>query len=263
MTVRGVLRSEWTKLWSLRSTWIMLGLALLLLVGFGVFAAVRYRSQVDAGQSASGPFSGAFSDASAVSLSVFGINLGQLIMGTVGVLVMAAEYSTGMISSTLAAVPRRLPVLWSKAAIYATVSFAVGSAGALAAFLIGRPLLSGTPAALSPSDAGVLRSLLGSGLYLALVGVIGISLGALLRSVAGGITVLVVLLLTVRGLTTLLPASWDQHISPYLPSNAGASMYTLALTHDALSPGGGLAVLLGWTALALVGAAIRLKRSDA
>jgi ABC-type transport system involved in multi-copper enzyme maturation permease subunit len=110
--------------------------------------------------------------------------------------------------------------------------------------------------------SGVFRSLLGAGLYLGLVGVIGTALGALLRSVAGGISVLVAALMLVPGLVSLLPTSWQGHIAPYLPSHAGESIF--ALTHDSttLSPGGGLVVFLGWTALALAGAAYRLLRSD-
>ncbi|MFJ4789946.1 ABC transporter permease [Streptomyces sp. NPDC088794] len=258
VTGRRVLASEWAKLWSLRSTWITLGVGLLFLVAFGVIAASRYKSGID-----SGHLDGDFADATAVSLSLFGTNFAQLALGVLGVLVAAGEYSTGMIRSTLAAVPRRLPVLWSKAAVFGLVALVVGTLGAFLAFLMGGGIVSGTPAAMSLSHAGVLRSLLGAGLYLGLVGVIGVALGALLRSVAGGISVLVAALMLIPGLISLLPSSWRDDISPYLPSNAGEAMF--ALTHDSttLSPGAGLLVFLGWAALALAGAAYRLARSDA
>ncbi|MDX3748478.1 ABC transporter permease [Streptomyces sp. AK08-02] len=258
VTGRRVLASEWAKLWSLRSTWITLGLGLLFLVAFGLIAASRYRSGID-----SGNLDSDFADSSTVSLSLFGTNFAQLALGVLGVLVTAGEYSTGMIRSTLAAVPRRLPVLWSKAAVFGLVALAVGTLGAFVTFLIGSGIVSGTPAAMSLSHAGVLRSLLGAGLYLGLVGVIGVALGALLRSVAGGISVLVATFMLIPGLISLLPSSWRDDISPYLPSNAGESMF--ALTHDstALSPGAGLLVFLCWTAVVLGGAAYRLARSDA
>ena len=257
VTTRGVLRSEWAKLWSLRSTWITLGLGLLFLVAFGLIAATRYRSGY-----ASGTLNRDFASSTGLELSLFGTNFAQLALGVLGVLITAGEYSTGMIRSTLAAVPRRLPVLWSKAALYGVVVLVVGTAGAFVAFRIGSGILSGTPAAMSLSHAGVVRSLFGAGLYLGLVGVIGAALGMLLRSVAGGISVLVATLMLIPGLVTLLPSSWQNDISPYLPGNAGQAMY--ALTHDAttLSPGAGLWVFLGWTALALVGAAYRLVRTD-
>ncbi|MET7287086.1 ABC transporter permease [Streptomyces sp. NPDC005573] len=258
VTGRRVLASEWAKLWSLRSTWITLGLGLLFLVAFGTVAAARYRSGYGSGR-----LQGDFARATGLSLSLFGTSIAQLAFGVLGVLVMAGEYSTGLIRSTLAAVPRRLPVLWSKAAAFGAVVLVLGVVGAFAAFLIGVRILAGTPAATTLTHPGVVRGLFGAGLYLALVGVIGTALGALLRSVAGGISLLVAALMLVPGLAALLPASWQDDFDPYLPSHAGQAMF--ALTHDSatLSPGAGLLVLLGWTALALAGAAYRLVRDDA
>jgi ABC-2 type transport system permease protein len=253
-----VLRSEWTKLWSLRSTWITLGLGLVSLVAFGLISAARYQSSVGSGQ----PGREDFANATALSLSLFGTNFAQLALGVLGVLVTAGEYSTGMIRSTLTGVPRRLPVLWCKSAVYGAVALLVGVTGVFAAFIIGSGIVAATPAAMTLSHAGVVRSLLGAGLYLGVIGVIGVALGALLRSVAGGISVLVAALMLIPGLISLLPTSWQDNINPYLPSNAGQSMF--ALTHDAtsLSPTSGLLVFLGWTVLALAGAAYRLARSD-
>ncbi|MDI3387957.1 ABC transporter permease [Streptomyces sp. B-S-A8] len=254
-----VLRSEWAKFWSLRSTWIALGLALLFMVAFGVIAAMQAKNQL----TTYGQLRGHFAGDTGVGLALFGINFGQLVLGVLGVLVAAGEYSTGLIRSTLAAVPRRLPVLWAKAAVVGPVALVVGAIGAFAAFGIGARIISGTPVALSLSSAGVVRSLLGGGLYLALVAVIGLALGALLRSAAGGIAVLVATLLLVPGLVALLPSSWENDVSPYLPSNAGGSMYAISPASTDLSPTAGLAVLAGWTVLVLAGGAWRLKRSDA
>lgn len=259
VTGRHVLRSEWTKLWSLRSTWITLVLGLVFLVAFGLISAARYKSNIGSGQ----PMDPDFADATALNLSLFGTNFAQLALGVLGVLVTAGEYSTGMIRSTLTGVPRRLPVLWSKSAVFGVVALLVGTVGAFLAFIFGNAIVAGTPAAMSLSDAGVVRSLLGTGLYLGLVGVIGVALGALLRSVAGGISVLVAALMLIPGLVSLLPTSWQGDISPYLPSNAGQAMF--ALTHDAttLAPAAGTLVFVGWTVLVLGGAAYRLARSDA
>ena len=258
VTGRRVLRSEWAKLWSLRSTWITLGLGLLFLIAFGLIAAAHYKSSYSDGHLRPDD-----ANSTALDLSLFGTNFAQLALGVLGVLVTAGEYSTGMIRSTLAAVPRRLPVLWSKALVFGVVALGVSLVGVFVAFPIVSGIVSGTPAALSFSHSGVVRSLLGAGLYLGLVGVIGTALGALLRSVAGGISVLVASLMLVPGLISLLPTSWQDDISPYLPSNAGEAMF--ALTHDSttLSPGAGLLVFLSWTALALAGAAYRLVRTDA
>ncbi|MFF5140083.1 ABC transporter permease [Streptomyces sp. NPDC013157] len=253
-----VLRSEWAKLWTLRSTWITVALGLAFLIAFGVIAAYQYSPGGNA--NGNGPD---LADADGLSLTLFGVTFAQLAFGILGVLVTAGEYSTGMIRSTLAAVPRRLPVLWSKSAVFGLVTFALTTIVAFVTFPIANHLVSGTPAELALSDSGVVRGLLGGGLYLGLIAVIGTALGALLRSVAGGIATLVGILMLVPNLTSLLPNSWQDDVSKYLPSNAGESMYSL--THDAasLSPGAGLVVLLGWTALALAGAAYRLVRTDA
>jgi ABC-type transport system involved in multi-copper enzyme maturation permease subunit len=259
VTGRRVLRSEWAKLWTLRSTWITLGLGLLALLAFGTIAALRYKSMTTGG----GRVDPDFADATSVSLTLFGVRFGQLALGVLGVLFAAGEYSTGMIRSTLAAVPRRLPVLWSKAAVYGVVAFVVGVAGAFGGFLIADAVVSGTPAHLGLSGSGVVRALLGAGVYLGLVGVIGTALGVLLRSVAGGISVLVAALLLVPGLVSLLPSSWQGDVAKYLPSNAGESLFSLHPATGMLSAGAGALVLLGWTALALAGGAYRLLRKDA
>ncbi|MBY8880275.1 ABC transporter permease [Actinacidiphila acidipaludis] len=260
VTAARVLRSEWAKFWSLRSSWITLTLALVFVLFFGLIRAWRYKVNITGGHPMHGP---EMMSANAVSLSLFGLNFGQLAVGVLGVLVAAGEYSTGMIRSTLAAVPRRLPVLWSKAVVFGAVALGVGVVGAFVAFGFGSHIVSGTRAAVTFSGAGVLRSLVMAGVYLALIGVCGVALGALLRSVAGGIAVLFGTLLLVPGLTELLPTSWQNNVSQYLPSHAGDSMYALHQDAHTLSPGMGLLVLALWTALALAGAAYRLKRADA
>jgi ABC-2 type transport system permease protein len=262
VTGRRVLRSEWAKFWSLRSSWITLGVALLLLIAFGAIASAVYNPDAVAtgGPQGPGPGSG---DGDAVSLALTGLSFASLAVGVLGVLMSAGEYTTGMIRSTLAAVPRRLPVLWSKSAVFGVIALAVMTIGALAAFQLGTLGLSGEAIALSLGDDGVLRSLLGAGLYLGLVGVFGVALGALIRSTAGGIAALVAVLLILPGLASLLPDSWYDTISPYFPSNAGSAVYALQQSSDSLSPGAGIVVFAGWVALTLVAAAIRLARTDA
>jgi ABC-2 type transport system permease protein len=195
-------------------------------------------------------------------MSVFGVVFAQLALGVLGVLVTAGEYSTGMIRSTLAAVPKRLPVLWSKAGLYGLISLGVGTVAVGATFLINSGILSGTHAAQSLGTEGVLRSLLGAGVYLGLVGVIGAALGSVLRSVAGGIAVLVGGFLLLPTMIMLLPSSIQDAIGPYLPSSAGEAMYSLHQGTSTLSPAAGFGVLLAWTAAALGTAAYRLKRKD-
>ncbi|MEU0422077.1 ABC transporter permease [Streptomyces canus] len=256
-----VLRSEWAKFWSLRSSWITLGVAVFLLVLFGTIASYTYSPDATATGGPGGPGSGG--DSTAVSLALTGVTFASLAIGVLGVLLSAGEYSTGMIRSTLTAVPRRLPVLWSKAAVIGPVALVLTTVGALAAFLLGTPGLNGEKIALSLGGDGVLRSLAGAGVYLDLVAVFGVALGVLIRSSAGAIAALVGILLILPGLATLLPDSLYDGINPYFPGNAGSAVYALHQSSDALSPGAGLAVFAGWVALTLAGAAFRLVKSDA
>ncbi|WP_200304755.1 ABC transporter permease [Streptomyces adelaidensis] len=256
-----VLRSEWAKFWSLRSSWITLGVAVFLLVLFGAIASFTYSADATAG---GGPAPGGGSgDSDAVSLALTGVTFASLAVGVLGVLLAAGEYGTGMIRSTLAAVPRRLPVLWSKAAVIGPIVLVLTVIGALAAFQLGTPGLDGEKIALSLGDDGVLRSLAGAGVYLSLVAVFGVALGMLIRSSAGAIAVLVGTLLILPGLASLLPDSLYDTMNPYFPSNAGSAVYALNQSSDALSPGAGIAVFAGWVALTLAGAAYRLRKSDA
>ncbi|MFB6680198.1 ABC transporter permease [Streptomyces sp. NPDC056390] len=257
-----VLRSEWAKFWSLRSSLITLGVAVFLLILFGTIASYTYSPDTVAtsGPPAPGSSSG---QSNAVSLALTGVSFAQLAIGVLGVLLSAGEYSTGMIRSTLAAVPRRLPVLWSKAAVLGPVALILTTVGALAAFQLGTPGLDGEKISVSLGDDGVLRSLAGAGVYLGLVAVFGVALGVLLRNSAGAIAALVGVLLILPGLASLLPDSLYDNISPYFPSNAGSAVYALHQSSDSLSPGAGLAVFAGWVALALAGAGYRLVKNDA
>lgn len=259
VTGRRVLRSEWAKLWSLRSTWITLAIGLVALAGIATIAAVRYSQMAKSGQLAGSDLA----HETAVSLALFGVGFAQLALGVLGVMYSAGEYSSGSIRSTLTAVPRRLPVLGSKVAVVGAVALVVAAVGAFAGFLVGNPVLAGTPAHLSLTSPEVVRSLTGAALYLGLVAVIGVALGFLLRSVAGGVATLVAVLLLLPGLLALLPASWSTNIGPYLPSNAGSAIYALHQTPGFLSPGNGTLVLLAWTIVAVAGAAWRLASKDA
>ncbi|MFI5935908.1 ABC transporter permease [Actinoplanes sp. NPDC051494] len=259
LTYRGVLAGEWTKFWSLRSSWITLGVSLVLLAAFGVIAALTYSPGGQAGPGPGGPGAGA---TDAVGLALTGSTFASLAIGVLGVLVAAGEYSTGLIRATIAAVPARLPVLTAKSLLFGVTASVVTAAGAVLAFLFAAPLISGEPIALGIGADGVLRSLLGAGLYLGLVGVFGVALGMLVRSSAGGIATLVGVLLILPGLTSLLPDSWSDTIGPYLPGTAGGAVMSLQTSDGSLGPWTGLAVFAGWVALTLAAAAYRLVKTD-
>jgi ABC-2 type transport system permease protein len=255
-----VVRSEWIKFWSLRSTTITLIAAVVVFVGIGLLAASISTGGGEIGGPGDGPGGGG--PVSAVDISLAGVTFGQLVLGTLGVLFMATEYTTGMIRSSLAAVPTRLPVLWAKAAVFAVVAFALTLVSAFVAFLGGQAIIGDGGASLG--DPGVLRAIVGSAVYLTGAGLLGLALGALLRSTAAAISTFFGVMFLLQGITALLlPDSWQSTIGPYLPSAAGAAVSAVSQSPDALNPGAGLAVFLGYIVLVGAAAAWRLTKHDA
>ena len=250
-----VLRSEWIKMRSLRSTTLTLVAAGATLGGAGwIIGGVTnaYWSTLRPEE---------LLTFSAIDRTLVGYNLAQLAVGVLGVLLVTGEYATGMIRATFGAVPRRLPVLWAKAALYAGVTFVLMLVAALVAFLGGQWFLGVHGTTLSAH--GALQGIVGVAGYLTLVGVFAVALGFILRSTAGGVATLFGLLMVLPGLGLLLPSSWQHHLLPYLPSNAGASMISTHATAGSLSASSGLLVLLAWVAAALVGAALLVTQRDA
>jgi ABC-2 type transport system permease protein len=251
-----VIQSEWTKFRSLRSTNITLLIVVVLTVGLGALISGVVASQ----WSKASPRELAGFDPVVISLS--GVGIAQLAVGVLGVLLLSGEYATGMIRASLTAVPKRLPVLWAKLAVFAGVVGGVCVASAFGAFFLGQSLLSSRDIQASITSPNALRMVLGAGAYLLLVGIIGMALGGLLRNTAAAISTLVALLFVIPPVLMLLPQSWTDHIGPYLPSNAGSAFWGQTQgTH--LSPLTGFAVLCLWAVVAVAAAAIRLKRRDA
>lgn len=256
-----VTRSEWFKFASLRSSWITIAVALAVIIGFGALAAAVASGDVQPAHGG-GPGQGALGT-DPTSLSLSGARLAQIILGILGVLAITGEYSSGMIRASLAAVPRRLPVLWGKAVVIGVVSLLVSVPAAFAAFFVGQRIF-GDGANASLSDPGVTQSVVGTGVYLAAIAVLGLAIGALLRHAAGAIGTLFGLFLLAPGLLPLLlPNSWSDNIVPYLPSNAGAAFTSVHPAAGLLSAGAGAAVLAGWIVVLLGAAAVLLKRRDA
>lgn len=252
-----VLRSEWVKLSSLRSTRITLAVSFVLMAGVGVLTAAI----TSANWSNMGMGQRATLDPATTVLS--GSQFAQLAVGILGVLAISNEYSSGMIRATLTAVPTRLPVLWAKAALFAAVTFVTMTVSALVGFLAGGSVLAGKHLDLSLSDPAMLRAVIGAGLYLAVIGLLGVALGFLLRSTAGAISSLVGILMLLPLLGTLAGDWFKDHIAPYLPNNAGAAIMTTHHAANTLHPWTGFLVMCLWAAAALTAAAYGLARRDA
>jgi ABC-type transport system involved in multi-copper enzyme maturation permease subunit len=256
-----VLRSEWIKTRSLRSTWLTAGAVLLVIVAFGVLSAMA------AGGDITGPGGGGARLATRggpLTTVLAGANVAVLVVAVFGSVVGAREFSSGMIRTTFAAVPRRLPVLWGKLLTFVAVVLPVVLVGLLAAFFAGMAVLGNAGAdTLSWSDDGVARALFGHAYYIVGLGLIGLALGVLLRGTAAAIGTTIGAVLFLPALATaLLPSDWSA-VLKYLPSNAGSAFTTLNPTGDVLTPGPGFAVFTGWLVLAIVGATIAVQRRDA
>ena len=256
VTQARVVRSEWTKLRSQPSTFWSLLAALALIVGFGALYCVLRVTRPPSGPEAVAAF-----DPTAVSLT--GVQLAQLAVGVLGVLLVAGEYATGTIRVSLAAVPRRLPVLWGKAIVLALATLVLCLPATLAAFLVGQSILSAERLDISLRHPGVARAVLGSTLFLSAVGLLGLGLGALLRSTAGAVAGLFGLLFGPQLLAGLLPADWSDKLYPYLPVPAGAAVANVQPDPAALAPWTGFGLFCLYTGVVLALAAWQLRRRDA
>lgn len=256
LTQRHVALSEWTKLRSVRSTRWALAATLLFIIGIGIIACATFESRWPH----LSPHDRANFDP--LSTSLGGVNLAQLSLGVLGVLVITAEYSTGMIRSTFSAVPKRLPALWGKVLIFGAVAFVVSLPAIFIAFFAGQAILSGQHINVGISHPGVLRALVGAALFLTVMGLFGLGLGAIVRSTAGGIALLAAIVFVMPPILNLLPTSISNSIDRYLPSDAGRAVWTINPGAHTLAPWTGLAVFAGYAAVSIAIAAALLNRRD-
>ncbi len=258
--VTGALRSEWTKLRSVRSTaWTILTLAVITLgiaaiAGSSVTSSWHKMSTVD--RLTFDP----------TQLSLRGMLFGQLVIGVLGVLVMSAEYSTGSMRSTLMAVPSRTKVLLTKAAVMGALGLVVSEVLSFAAFFIGQSLLVSPAPHATLSQPGVLRAVVGGGLVLAVLGLFALGLATIIRHSAAAITAYVGVLLVLPIVVQSLPSSISQPVVKYLPFHISDTM--TSVTHvlasgPSFSPWTGFALLCGYAFVALAVGAWLLIRRDA
>jgi len=259
-----VLHSEWIKLWTLRSTFWTIGLtvAVLVLLAWAMAASATFVPG-DAGETPA--------NASMVYLVLApGQIFGSLVLVVLAALSITGEYGTGQVRSTFAAVPRRLPVLWAKGTVVAIVAFATAAVGTALSLLLAGAI---TPE-MQPdwSDPETLRVVVGTPLYIATVALLGFALGALLRNTAATIATVIGFVLVVESVLNLIAWKPLEYVRPFLPSSAGARVATpeemlevsgqMSQQAVVLSPWAGYAVLVGWVAVLLVAAAVRLRSRD-
>jgi len=259
VTFGGALRSEFTKIRSVRSTYWALLVMIVLTAGLGAVASYTTT------RSHQGPF---FDPA---SWSLGGLVLSQLVIGALGALVITSEYSTGMIRTSLTALPQRGLLVAAKVAVFAAVAFVTGLISSFASFVIGQAIMSSHHTNTTLSHPGVLRAVIGGALFLTVCGLLALGIGLLIRHTAGALTAVAGLLL----LGNLLPHSWQDHVNKWLPTVAGAQIWTAvhpphSNSASPLGTGGlmfapwtGFAVFCGYAAIALAAGLILFRERDA
>lgn len=263
--------SEWLKFWTLPSSFWIIAVTLVVMVGMSALMAWGMSISPEA---AGGPPDGAgapdptIDGSQDVALSSLGLvsitfsySVGQIVLAVLGVMVATSEYATGQIRATLTAVPTRTPVLIAKIVIVTVVAFLLGALAVALSWLATTPILEPHGMQLDLSDEGAWRTLVGVPLYLCAIALFGLGIGFLLRHTAGGIAAVLGILL-VLPILGAVPIDWIQDLVPYLPASAGERL-VLGAPDDVLTEWQGFAVLCGYVVVALAAAGVLLRRRDA
>ncbi|WP_285728001.1 ABC transporter permease [Psychromicrobium xiongbiense] len=271
LTFVGVLRSEWIKFWSLMSTKLLLVISFVAMIGlstFGAWGNAYGMSEMGKNPGRFGPTAAQLPDPNSImgSVATVGQYLGVPVIGALAVMFIASEYSTGMIRSSFAAVPGRLPVFWAKAIILVVISYVLSVVAFFASFALDAAIFKAYGFDVSLSGKGTLSTIFLTGVYVAGAVLLGLALGALLRNSAGAIVILVglIFVLPIAGnFLGLIPGDFWKYLPDYFPSEAGARMATaLDHTNGKLDAWQGGLVYLGWILLAAIPALVLLKKRD-
>jgi ABC-2 type transport system permease protein len=263
-----VVRSEWIKLRTLRSTFWTVISAVVLVVGIATLVASAIPEKaalVDRVSAAQRAAVEAQAANFATTAATAGLTFASLIIAVLGVLVISGEFSTGMIRSSFTAVPRRFPVFAAKTLVLFVVAFVVGLVSFAASWGVAVPILTSKGYTGDLFSAGTLWAILGAGAYLGLVAVFALGVGAILKSTAGGIAgalgVLLVLPIIAGLVSGLTRTQWVADAEHYLISNAGSGM--AGITNGSLEPWANVVTVLVWAAVAFVAGSLLLQRRDA
>lgn len=255
-TFSDVVRSEWTKLRSVRSTYWSVFAAAILGIGLGALISAISASHYQTDPTVRLGWNP--TDRSMRSLA-----LAQLAFAVFGVLVVTSEYSTGMIRTSLAAVPRRFRMMSAKLLVFGVVALISGEIIAFATFLLGQALIHGKAPSASLSQHLVLRAVVGAGLYLVVIGLLGAAFALVLRHAAPAIAVIVAMLFILPGVAFALPTSWSRPIEKYWPTNAGQQVTFTSRDAHTLAAWTGFGEMLAFTAVVVVLGFLLLQKRDA
>ncbi|CAM5511592.1 ABC transporter [Streptomyces spiroverticillatus] len=256
MAVAQVLNSEWTKIKSVRSTVWTLTMAFVFTVGLGFLISLLSKDQF----SKMNARELQFIDPTLTSFA--GTGLGQLAMIVFGVLVVGNEYSTGMIRTSLAAVPRRGAFLFSKIGIATLLAFAVALVTSFVTFFVGQAALGRFKASIG--DPGVLRAVFGGALYMTLIAVFAMGVATILRSPMLSLGILMPIFFLIAPILGGVEAT--RKIAQYLPDQAGTKVMQVVTPENDVAPygpWGGFGIMVAWAALAVLCGWLVLKNRDA
>jgi len=259
-----VLHSEFIKFRTLLSTLILLGSTVLVLVGFGALSAWgtgQFSEAASSDPEAAAAFAAQGGDL-AIGVPTSGIAFAQLILGSLGVLLMSSEFTTGMARSTFAAVPRRIPAFVAKLLVVMVTAFVLTAVSVLLAGLVSLPILDNYGLKLDLASSQSVKLLLVNSLYVAAVAAIGMSLGALIRNSAGGIMSLVGLFFVAPIAFQLIPGDFFVEARKYLPGNTVEPLTAVEHVPDTLEAWQAALVLGAWVVVPLLLAAVLLKKRD-
>lgn len=272
LSFSGIVRSEWIKLRTLRSTMWCYAIIIGLTIGFGFLLAVAMPAGGVGSQGNNIPAGN--QQATWLQVTTLGIGFGELVSAVLGALVITGEYGTGMIRSTLTAVPKRIPALVAKAIVFGVTTFVVSLVALVATALLTAPLMPAKDIHPDLGDSNFWLAIVGGAGYLALIGVLALAIGTIIRNSAGGISAALGLILVAPVVLQILAgvtrADWAQNLGSFLPSSAGGRMYSYAPAAVkpaegvvSLDPGQGVIVLIVWFVVVFGIGAILLKRRDA
>jgi len=247
-------RAEWIKFWSVRSTTWSTVMLFVLGAGLTVLVCATSAEWLASGKADEAPG----------SFVTWGMMFAQITAVVLGALIVTSEYGTGMIRATLAATPRRGTVLAAKALVLSSTLFVAGTVTAFAGYLGGNWFLADHGVGVALTDDGVLRSMVGSGLYLAVLGLFALGVGVLVRHTAAALSIVLALVFVVGTMVFLLPGAWGEWIGKLMPGNAGSGVATpVSFNPDLLEPWVGFAVFSGEVAAVLLVAYLVFRRRDA
>ena len=261
LTFPGVMRGEWIKLFSLRSTWWTLGITVALMTLIGLAGAASLGMMADAPEG-----SAMLAQMHGAEIATSGYQLGMVTVAVLGALLITGEYSTGMIRSTLAAVPARLPVLAAKAIALTVLTVVVSVIGLALSYLVTAPFLADYDLVPALDDSQTWQVFGGTVFFLVASSLFALGVGTLLRTTAGAITGSLVILFLLPVILQFIQIDWVQDVVSFLPmpaANGFLSVSGVFGSNDLLSPWQAVAVVAAYPVLTLAAAAVVLRRRDA